>query len=71
LTKFHITDGKGTVYGSVSVPNEAAADLRKCWRDSAPAAGAPGDEKARVAKAMVANLRKGPKLNREAILRGC
>ncbi len=69
MTTFNVTDGKGTIYGSVTVPNEAASDLRKCWRDSAPAAR-PGDEHARVANAITANLRKGPRLSREGVLRG-
>jgi hypothetical protein len=70
LTKFHITDGKGTDYGSVNVPNEAASDLLRHWRGAAPAAATAGKQ-ARAAQAMVAALKRGPRLNKQAILRGC
>lgn len=76
LTKFNITDDKGTIYGSVNVPNEAASDLLKQWRQPEPAAAATArGEKARVVNAMVAALKRGPRVNKEAnkqaILRGC
>ena len=48
LTTFNITDDKDTICGSVNVPDEAVADLQKCWRDSAPAAAtAAGNKSAR------------------------
>ena len=68
LTKFNITDGKGTIYGTVNVPNAAAADLQKCWCDSVPA-NRPGDEQGRMTNAMLAATRKGPRLSREGVLR--
>jgi hypothetical protein len=70
-TVFHITDAAGTIVGSANVPHSQAKDLQKCWRDSAPAAGAVADKQARAANAMVAALRRGPRLTKAAILRGC
>ena len=58
LTKFNVTDGKGTIYGLVSVPNAAARDLEKCWRDSAPAART-GDKKPAVGPTRCSRLLSG------------
>jgi hypothetical protein len=40
LVKFHILNAGGDIVGSINVPPREERDLLKCWRDSAPAAGA-------------------------------
>ena len=71
LTKFHVLDSTGAIVGSINVANEQVSDLLKCWRDSAPAVAAPAGKQARAVNAIVAALKRGPRLNKEAILRGC
>jgi hypothetical protein len=71
-TVFPITDAAGTIVGSANVPHSQAKDLLKCWREPAPdtAANRAGKQ-ARAAQAMVAALRRGPRLSRQGVLRGC
>jgi hypothetical protein len=64
LTTFNVLDEKNLVRGTVSVPSSASDDLIKCWKGTYVAAKPAGTA------AMVAALRKGPKLSKEAILRG-
>jgi hypothetical protein len=71
LATFHIRDGRGDIVGSVNVKPDEVADLQKCWRDSAPAAAATAGKQARAANALVAALKRGPRMNKAAILRGC
>ena len=66
---FHIVNAKGDICGSVNVSPGQENDLRKCWRGAAPAARTAG-EQARVANAMVAAIKRGPRLSREGVLRG-
>jgi hypothetical protein len=68
LTKFHVTDSTNAIVGVINVANEQASDLQKCWRDSTPAA-AP-KQSAAVA-ALSAALRRGPRLSKAGVLRGC
>lgn len=71
LTKYHVVDGNNTIVGSINVGNEHAGDLEKHWRASTPAAAAAGGKQTTAIRAMVAAFRKGPKLDQQAILRGC
>jgi hypothetical protein len=69
---YHITNSRGDIVGSVSVKPDEVAALQKCWRDSAPTAAATArGEKACVVNAMLAATRKGPRMNKEGVLRGC
>ena len=70
LTKFHVADGRGDIVGSINVPNEQASDLQKHWREAAPAAATTSGNHARAVNALSA-ARKGPRLSREGVLRGC
>ena len=71
LTKFHVVDSAGAIVGSINVANEQASDLQKHWREPAPAAATTVSKQARAVNAMVAALKRGPKLSKEGILRGC
>ena len=70
VVKFHITNAAGDIVGSVNVKPDEVSDLEKCWRNS-PTAGAAATKQSTAAAAMAAALRKGPKLSRAGILRGC
>ena len=70
LTKFHVVDARGDIVGSINVANEQASDLLKHWREPAAPAAAAGSH-ARTVNAISNALRRGPRLNKEAILRGC
>ena len=71
LTKFHVVNARGDIVGSINVANGEVNDLQKCWHDSIPAAATAAGKQARAVNAMVAAFRKGPRMNKEAILRGC
>jgi hypothetical protein len=65
LTTFNVSDEKGVVRGTVSVPSSEAEDLVKCWKgEFRPAAKT--DNKAKL----MAALKAGPKLSKQALLRG-
>ena len=69
LTKFHVVNARGDIVGSINVANGEVNDLQKCWRDSAaPAAGA---SKQSTVAMLSAALRKGPRLSKQGVLRGC
>ena len=70
LTKFHVVDARGDIVGSINVANEQASDLLKHWRDPGAPAAAAGNH-ARTVNAISNALRRGPRLSKEAILRGC
>ena len=65
-TVFHITNSEGDICGSINMPNEAASDLLKHWRDSVPAAAAAAGKQARSANTMVG----GPSARSAAITGG-
>jgi hypothetical protein len=66
LVKFHILNSAGELCGSVNVPPAQEADLLKHWRaPQATTAAKPADGKA----AIVAALKRGPRLTRQALLR--
>jgi hypothetical protein len=71
LATYHITDGRGDIVGSVNVKPDEVADLLKCWRGAVPAAAATAGKQARAANAISAALKRGPRMNKAAILRGC
>ena len=71
LTKYHVVDSNNTIVGSINVANEQSGDLEKCWRGAAPAAATTAAKQARAITALAAALKRGPKLDRQAILRGC
>ena len=68
LATYYITDGRGDI---VNVKPDEVADLQKCWRDSVPATAATAGKQARAANALVAALKRGPRMSKQAILRGC
>jgi hypothetical protein len=72
-TIYHVLDaGDGTVLGSINCPRGEENTLLSHWRDSVPAAAAAtAGKQARAANAMVAALRRGPRMSKAAILRGC
>ena len=70
LTKFHIVDARGDIVGSVNVANEQASDLQKHWREPGAPAAAVGNH-ARAVNAISNALRKGPRLSKQGVLRGC
>jgi hypothetical protein len=75
VTRFDVIDRTGSICGRITVPNEAADDLRAHWKDAAPrSAPAPASARGKpqnpMVGAMVAAAKKHP-LNRTAILRGC
>ena len=70
LTKFFVYDSTGATVGIITVGNEQAEDLQSHWRaPQAPPAKAAGKAAAGAA-AIIAALRKGPRLSKEALLRG-
>ena len=69
LTKFFVRDSTNAIVGTINVANEQAADLQKHWRGP-QAAPAKAADKAAVGKAaIVAALKRGPKLSKAALLR--
>jgi hypothetical protein len=72
LTKFFVRDSTNAIVGTINVANEQAADLQKHWRSpQATAPPAKAVDKAAAGKAaIVAALRKGPRLSKAALLRG-
>ncbi len=66
LTTFNVTDEKGAVRGTVSVPAAEAEDLVKCWKGEYKPAPKLGPNA--MAKVL---MEKRTKLSKEAILRGC
>ena len=71
LATYHIRNGRGDIVGSVNIKPDEVSDLLKCWRDSVPAAATIAGKQARGANAIIAALKRGPRMNKEAILRGC
>ena len=69
LTKFHVVDARGDIVGSINVANEQASDLQKHWRE--PGAPAAATKHQTAVNAISAALRRGPRMKKEAILRGC
>jgi hypothetical protein len=65
LTVFNVIDDNGGVCGSVNVPNKEVPDFVKCWKGAYTPVPKP-DSRA----AIVAALKRGPRLSKEAILRG-
>jgi len=71
-TVYHVIDADdGTALGSINCPRGEENTLLSHWRDSVPAAAATAGKQARAANVMVAALRRGPRMNRQAVLRGC
>ena len=70
---FHVVDSAGTTVGSINVPHGQEDDLQKCWRGAVPSAAtaATAGKQARAANAMVAALKRGPRMTKAAVLRGC
>jgi hypothetical protein len=70
LTTFHVTDDKGMICGSINVANNQADDLMKHWRapTGAPAAAA---KQSSATTALISALKRGPRLSRQGVLRGC
>ena len=71
LVKFHILNSAGELCGSVNVPPSQESDLLKHWHapeEAAPAAKA-ASKAARSKAAIVAALKKGPRLSKAALLR--
>ena len=64
LVNFHILNSVGHVVGSVNVPPSQEADLLAHWKGPSAAAKPGGPS------AIAAALLKGPRLSRQAILRG-
>jgi dihydrodipicolinate synthase/N-acetylneuraminate lyase len=71
LVKYHITNARGDICGSVNVSPEEKADLLKHWREPAPAAATASARHQPAVNAISAALRRGPRMNKEAVLRGC
>ena len=72
-TRFHVLDSAGSICGIITVANEAVSNLQKHWKDVSSSAprNAAAKQDPSVA-AMVAAVRKrGARVNRAAILRGC
>jgi bifunctional ADP-heptose synthase (sugar kinase/adenylyltransferase) len=69
---YHVFDaGDGTVLGAITCPRGEEDNLLNCCRDSVPAAAATAGKQARAANAMVAALKREPRMSKAAILRGC
>jgi hypothetical protein len=70
LVKYHIKNSAGELCGSVSVPPSQEKDLLASWHgpQAAPAKPAAKAEASRAA--ISAALKRGPKLTRQALLRG-
>ena len=71
LVKYHITNSTGELVGSVNVKPKDEAALLKHWsapQEAAPAAKAAG-KAGRSKEAIVAALKRGPKLSKAALLR--
>ena len=54
-----------------TAPLMEEADLLKCWHGSAPAAPTAASAHGRVVNAISAALRRGPRLSKQGVLRGC
>ena len=69
MTRFFVTNASGETVGVINVPNAEASDLQKHWA-GAPATPVAKSAKAAAAKnAIVAALKRGPKLSKAALLR--
>ena len=66
LVKFHIVNSACELCGSVSVPPSQEAALLASWKGAQEPPRKPAGR-----AALAAALRKAPRLNKEAILRGC
>ena len=71
LVKFHIKNSAGETCGSVSVPPSQVDDLLASWHgpQAAPSAKPAADKAARGKAAIVAALKRGPRLSKAALLR--
>ena len=67
---FHVM-ADGAIVGSISVPPKQASDLLKHWHaaPTASAAKPAADKVARGKAAIVAALKRGPRLSKAALLR--
>ena len=74
LTKFFVYDATDSIVGTINVANEAVGDLEKHWRETpaSPKNAANAAKQDRSISTMVAAVRKrGPRVNKAAIFRGC
>ena len=73
LVKFHIWNSADELVGSVNVQPKDESDLLRSWKGEsatpAPKAAKPADRATRAKEAFVAALKKGPRLNKAALLR--
>ena len=67
LVTFNISDEKGAVRGTVSVPSSEASDLIASWKGAYVAAKPTGTAASAMAKTLMENRTK---LSKQAILRG-
>jgi hypothetical protein len=70
LTKFFVYDSSNAIVGTINVAKEIAADLQKHWREPGAPAATAGNH-ARAVNAISAALKKGPRLSKQGVLRGC
>ena len=69
LSVFRVLDSANATIGTITVPRAQESDLLQHWKGrTAPAAK---QSQAAAAAALSAALRKGPRLSREGVLRGC
>jgi hypothetical protein len=80
IAKFHVLDESKSVVGSISVPKNQADDLIRCWNgptNQSATGGAPraaakrGPVNDLAQRIIAAGKRKGGKMTRAAVLRGC
>jgi hypothetical protein len=76
-TVFQVVDDRGDIRGSISVPLGAESDLRRHWSDrpaargASPAVATKGPVAQLTEAIIAAGKRKGGKMTRAAVLRGC
>ena len=71
MVKYHIKNDHGDIYGPVNVSPAEEADLLKCRHGSAPAARTAASAHGRAVNAISAALRRGPRLSKQGVRRGC
>jgi hypothetical protein len=69
LTCFRVLDERGSIYGSVNIPNEAVRDFLARWKSSAPTNAAKQPSAAAALSA--AFKRAKPRMSKAGVLRGC
>ena len=71
LTRFYVKESSGAIVGTINVANSDAGDLLKHWHapQAAPTAKPAADKAARGKAAIVAALKRGPRLSKQALLR--